>query len=245
MSLARDDVGITGALNALKAEFVKSGTLEKQGESRKNSDAEKENPEINDVFEKDSSKEAKKDPNRVEKLQEEYNSIEIKKQALDKVDKNLSELQETGETPDEAELRELKKAIEETPPLESSTTEQEAKNEAIKDQQEQTSEQQNQNRDSAEQQGDSAKRVNELRAMVSEKQQQLVELQQKLYHEVNSTVELRIGSNNESTESEEKLAQELKDSVVKDIQENPEQARKIQITNLDKNLILAMLSLRQ
>jgi|GEM_PF-3352255 len=236
MSIARDDLGISGVLNALKAEFIKPGTLEKQN-NKEVSGSENKESEINDVFEKKSSGEEKD----IEQLQDEYNSLEIKKQALEEVDSSLESIEKSGQNPDNVEsfdrnIEELDRVIEEMAPEKTKSEEQKENG---------NTEEQSLAREDAQQNNESSRKINELRAKVSEKQQQLANLQQKLYNEVSSIVELRIGNNTDSIETEQKKAEELRESVERDIKENPEKVQKIQITNLNKDLILAMLSLRQ
>ncbi len=243
MSLAKDDVGISGALNALKAEFIKSRTLEENIDTTKNSGSKK--PEINDVFEKESSKNIDAEKKKLTQLQEEYNSVKLKKQALEKTDDVLAQMEESGEIPDEEKLKELEKAIEGISAAEEEPEQQNSNAETRQDASDRPAQTDSQNISSPEKENnnDSARKVAELRAKVNEKQQQLAQLEQKLYHEVSSTIELKIGKTKEPDESLRRQAEELKGSVVDSINEEPEKAPKIHITNLDKNLILAMLSL--
>ena len=240
MSLARDDVGISGALNALQTEFIKSGTLEKKENTQKISGEEKESSEIKDVFEK---KSGNNDGEDLEQLQEDFNSLEIKGKALDEIGSSLERIENSGEIPEllHKNFEEFDKLIEEIASTSAETSESaDVKNDTT----EQVPEKESQNNESTGKEEESIKKINELRAKVSEKQQQIAELQKKLYHEVNSIVELRIGANSDSPESKQQ-AENLKNSVVNGIKENPEQSQKIQVTNLNKDLILAMLSLHR
>jgi small-conductance mechanosensitive channel len=242
MSLARDDVGISGALNALQTEFIKAGTLEKQENTKKVSGDQKEEPEIKDVFEKKSNNNEEKN---LEQLQEDFNSLAIKDKALKEIDASLERIENSGQVPEDSEsfnksLEEVDKVIEKIAPTVTETAKPpEVKNDTTQQNTEK------QNNESTENREESIKKINELRSKVSEKQQQIAELQKKMYHEVSSLVELRIGANADSPETAKQQAEELKSSVINDIKENPEQSQKIQITNFNKDLILAMLSLRR
>lgn len=215
MSLARDDVGISRASNALISEPIKQGTLEKREKIDKISVSEKKKSEIKDVFEKEPINDIKSKSQKLEALQQEYNKAEEEEKILKEAEEELSNAEKSGETPDEEKLQEIEKAL----GKESSEKEKED--------------------------SESGKKINELRAEVNEKQQQLAELKQKLYHEVNSIVELPIGGIEESEESIEQKAEKIKNAAIDGINENPEKSREIQIKSLDKNLILAMLSLRK
>ncbi len=227
MSLARDDIGISGALNAIEAEFIKSGTLEKPNNNQEISGPEDKEPEINDVFEKESSVNQSDDVKRIEQLQEEYNALEVQKQALDEVDKELAGLEEPGQEPDPAETEKPEKTVEELLPKEQSVTGESSGQESETD----------------EEQEGSAGRISELRLQVNEKQQQLAELQHELREEINSTVELRLDGNSNPVETVEQQAENLKNSVVEDIKQYPQKSQAAQITHLNANLLLAMLSL--
>ena len=96
-------------------------------------------------------------------------------------------------------------------------------------------EENNQNSDSMEKNEETDKKISELITKISEKQKQVAELQKKLYNEVNSLVELD-EFNAEQTE-------ELKQSVIKEIKENPEKSQKIHVKTLNRDLLLAMVSL--
>lgn len=88
-------------------------------------------------------------------------------------------------------------------------------------------------------------RISELMSGVREKQGQISEMQREIQQTVSSIVELNIGDNAELIEAEMEKAEELKQSIVDEIKERPETVKKLKIKNIDRNLILAMLSLRQ
>jgi len=221
MSLARDDIGISRALDALHTEFIKSRTLEKSNDSPKTSGSDTE-PEICDVFEKNSTEKER----NVEELQEDYNSLEVKKEALKEIDASLEHIDASGEDIEEEDVEEIREAINEIVSQENSSVEEE-------------------DVEKAELTEEANRRINKLRAEVNEKQQQIAQEQKKLYDEVSSVVELHISVDDSSEETIEQQAEDLKQSVVKEIKENPEISRQMQITRFDKNMILAMISLRK
>ena len=226
MSLARDDIGILGALDALKIDFIKSRTLEKK-DSPKTSDSEQE-PEIKDVFEKNSNGNKK----NVEELQENYNFLEVKKDVLTEIDVSLERIDSSEKEITEENFKEIAKVIEQIVPEGTRAEESVEEEPPARDDSEKQEEE------------DSVKRINELRAKVNEKQQQIAHLQETLYNEVSSLVELRLNADDNSEETVEQQAESLKQSVVEGISQNPETSHKMQITNLNKDMILAMLSLR-
>lgn len=88
-------------------------------------------------------------------------------------------------------------------------------------------------------------KINALMSGVREKQSQITEMQRELQQTVSSLVELNIGENADSVETEIKQAEELKQSIMEEVKENPEVVKKLQIKNIDRNLLLAMLTLRK
>ncbi|HSA07297.1 MAG TPA: hypothetical protein P5556_08965 [Candidatus Gastranaerophilales bacterium] len=220
MSIGRDDIGILGAIETLKSEFIKSGSLDKKEKNIEISELENSGSEINDMFEKKSDNTT----NRIEQLQQDFVSLEIKNQALSEIDSSLERIEKTRDQEQNSELtqeglKEFEQIIEQIASPETNSSEQSEQNE------------------------ESTRKINELRAQVNEQQQQLAALQQKLYNEVNSLVKLNLNETEDSAETQEQQAETLKNQVTKEIKENPEKSYKMQIMHFNKDLILAMLSL--
>ena len=243
MSLARDDVSISRAINVLETDFIKSRKLENNKEI---SGQKSKEPEINDVFEKKSNNNNK----NLEKLQDDYNSNEIKNKALSEIDSGLDRIKNSDQAVNKPELLEksldeINKVIEKIAPNDTKDKNREVKNTTDKDKNS-SKKVQSSNQDS--QRKESIKKINELKVKVNEKRQQIANHQKKLYHEVSSLVELHLVNNDESSktyEVKEQKANDLQKSVTEDIKKNPVKSKKIQITHFDKNMILAMLSLHQ
>ncbi len=88
-------------------------------------------------------------------------------------------------------------------------------------------------------------KINELMSGVRDKQNQIARMQKEIQQTVSSLVELEIGGNSSPAETgETRKTEELKQSAIREIKENPETVKKLQVKNIDKNLLLAMLSLR-
>ncbi len=212
MSLARDDTGYLNALNALETKFVQTRTIEKKENTSEQSGKSENMPEINDVYEKDPSNSKKENVKELEKIQEDYNNLEIQNKDLNEIAANLEQ---------------IGKII----------NEENNKEEKVEEEKEDT--------ETADKKEEARGRIQELMAEVREKQAQIAQMQQEIQNTVNSIVELNIGDNAESIEAEPIDAEKLKQSAIKDIRDNPETVKKIQIKNLDRNLLLAMLTLRQ
>lgn len=88
-------------------------------------------------------------------------------------------------------------------------------------------------------------KIKELMSKVSEKQTQITELQKEIQQTVTSLVELNVGENFVPVEHEVQQAEELKQSIIDEVKKSPIKVKKIHINNMDKDLLLAMLSLRQ
>jgi len=240
MSLARDDIGISRALDVLETDFIKSRKLEN---NKKISGQKIKEPEINDVFEKNS----KNDRKNLEKLQDDYNSNEIRNKALNEISTGLERAKNSDQLLQSPELLkksldEINKVIEEIAPIDTKDKKQEVKDTAGKDEK---SSEKVQPLDRDLQKKESIKKINELKVKVNKKQQQIANHQKKLYHEVNSLVELNLVKNDKPAETEERRVDNLKKSVTEYIKKNPVKSTKVQILQLDSNLILAMLSLHK
>ncbi|OGI02923.1 MAG: hypothetical protein A2Y25_09935 [Candidatus Melainabacteria bacterium GWF2_37_15] len=207
MSIARDDIGYLNALDALETSFIKTGTIEKKEHKEEVSGKDNTEPEINDVYEKNSNIPPK--DKEIEKVQEDYKELEIKNNNLKKIN---------------ADLEQIHKII--------NNNEQEDNKET-------------QNPDYTEKREQALSRIQELMSKVNEKQAQIAQLQQEIQSTVSSLVELNIGENVDSVEAEIKHAEELKQDIIKDIKENPETVKKLEIKNIDKDLLLALLSLHK
>lgn len=192
MSLARDDAGFIGALDALERSFIKTGTIEKKLSPEQISGPNPTEPGINDVFEKKSSGLF----SQTEKLQEDYNNLELKNNELKKIDEDITKLDKKME-------------------------EQELPHEQLQD----------------------------LKARVSEKLKEIRAQQDALVQKVSSLVNLRIGDNAETSEKpfpDNELAaqaEEIKDAVINEVKDNPDAVKKVELKQLNRDLLLALLSL--
>lgn len=92
-------------------------------------------------------------------------------------------------------------------------------------------------------------RIQELRVKINEEQKNIAAMQKEIQQQVSSVIELQVGENADALETEHSAPSEstdqLKKSVVQEIDENPQKMVKIQLKSIDKNLLLAMLSLRE
>ena len=108
-----------------------------------------------------------------------------------------------------------------------------------------------QSSDSTEKREQALSKIQELMTKVNEKQAQISQMQQEIQNTVSSLVELNVGENAVSFEAEIKHeqeikhAEELKQAIIKEVKENPETVRKLEVKNFDKDLLLAMLSLHK
>lgn len=249
MSLARDDIGSVSNLDALETRFIKTGTVEQKPDiEKKISDSQVQEPEFRDVYEKKVNTTDKK----FEKIQEDYNDLEKHNQTLDEVNSRLESIEQTVEMSKDSEFSRnfVEKNVEK---IEKIVEEVVLDDENLSEQSEEIAEEQRQaraedNADSlktAQERDESLKRIQELKEKVREKQEQILQLQKELSKEVTSTVKLDVNENVSSIEAEMPEIKDLKKAVIAEIEENPEQSKKMQIRNLSSNLLLAMLSLRQ
>jgi hypothetical protein len=249
MSAAMDDFGISGVSIAPQSDYtveqVKPETSEKEN-TEKSSGIDKAAPEINDVFVKTSSKEQIS----FEKLQNDYADIEQRKQMLDAIDAMLAQTDKTNLGSEEANI--INSMLDEAVPQDNqnkASEEQAIQQQEAEEQktvnEEGKAEKDEQTSDSAQEKEKAAREVSELRAKVSEKQQEIAKLQKELYHKVSSVVEIALKKNMGSEKPPEQQAEELKSSVSQNIKENPIKSIKMQLTEFDENLLLAMLTLHK
>jgi hypothetical protein len=258
MSAAMDDFGISGALNTLQPDYsleqVKPGTTEKVNTEQVSGSGQTQ-PEINDVFVKNSSV----DKSTLEKLQNDYTALSEQGQQLDQIDEMLT--QTGGADLSSNQVNEINSTLDQVVPQDNKPAARDqntvaADQNAIEQDQKVVAEDQKavaaeqkaaddkKNTDGNAQAADSAKEVSQLKAKIAEKQQEIAKLQKELYHKVSSVVEISIGKEEDTGKTIEQQAEDLKTSVSKDIKDNPTQSVKMQITQFDDKLLLAMLSLR-
>lgn len=215
MSYARDDAGFLNAIDALETRFIKTGAIAKTNYApEKTSGSEASEPEFNDVYIKSSEN---VDSNKeLEKIQEDYNNLEIKNEKLQKISSDLEEISRA--LSENQSSKENKKTESGTESTSANPEAQQKKEEAMN-------------------------KIQELMSKVGEKQSQIAELQQEIQQTVTSLVEIKVGENADSIEQEVQLAKELKQNIVDEVKKDPEKVKKIQIKNLDKNLLLAMINM--
>jgi hypothetical protein len=222
-----DDIGSVGIVFSYQAQIIESGNDEKPDKSSKTSEKkENETPEILYSVSLDKSGENLKKL-QLEKLQEKYNSFASDQKFLNEVKLKLQKMKEQAkgegiQEKDQKILHELEKKL----------------NSILPDDKE------NKQTSHSGEKNDNIKTISQLMASVIEKQQKISQLQKELSVEVSSLVELRLGENVDSYEAEVKFAKELRKNVEAEILDKPKESQKIQIKYLNRDLLLAMVTLK-
>lgn len=247
MSFAMDDLSRSyGVDPALQSRLIEeTRTIEKTADA-KSSDSVPKEPEVNDVFETLQQK----PKNSFEEIQKESTAIDIKKDTLGKIASHVEDIKKTIKS-DNQEYDSKQKIDENYEKI------QQAAKEKVSLEEIKVSDIKNLEINTPEQKKESVEKLNGILNNIKDKEQVLTEQQDKLVQKVNnSLIELKIGASNTSeteiqikiqkdiTKQEQISAEKLKDSTIKSIHEAPEKSIKMHVRHLDKNLLLAMLSLK-
>lgn len=263
MSFAMDDLGRSyGIDTAIQTKLVEETRKVDKSADINSTDATLAEPVVNDVFE---SSQLKPDPLKtsIEGIQEESTVIDIKKEALNKIGSSVKDIKTTieeGKTQDVSSQKiaenydKISQIAKETSfndkkliktPDDTTEKSTDSKTEQISLNEMNLSDIKHLETNTTKQKEESVKKLDEMLNNIKEKEQELNSKQEDITQKIhqNSLVELKLSSTAE-TEKQELVAEKLKESTVQNIKETPEKSIKMHVKNIDKNLLLAMLSLR-
>ena len=268
MSFAMDDLsrsyGIDSALQTKLAEEAR--TAEKTNNTKATDSAVKE-PVVNDVFEASSQKPDTAQSSS-ENIQSQSTAIDITNESLNKIASLVTDIKtnvEKGNT-EEVSGQKINENYDKINQIAKETSfngtslikatddntknASDSKTETVSLAEIKVSDIKNLETATTEQQDKSVKKLNDIIDNIKTKEQDLNDKKEKLAQSVNknSLVEIKRSSSTateEDTEkSDEASAEKLKNTTIKNINEAPSKSIKMHIRHLDKNLLLAMLSLR-
>ena len=266
MSYAMDDLGISKGVNsAFEANFIEeTRTVEKQTDSQ-NTGHSKEEPYIEDDFSvsKRHSDEVHK---AVENFQEENSEIDIVLDSLDNIKFEVEKIKEevASDKPQEEVQKNIDESYDKILRIARETSFNDKALIDIKANEEATKvslEELDVNSiekiqvETQEEKAASREKLNDVVNNIESKKAEFAQIQQDISVNVNSIVELKRVPEEENvvkipvqenvTEVPDKNdSEELKETVVEDIKTSPVKAREVQIKHIDRDLLLAMLSLR-
>lgn len=245
MSFAMDDLSLSYGLETTRqARQEETRMVEKAADVEKNSDSVKQEPEFSDVYEKTESKPTQKEKT-FEEIQQKSTAIDITKESLkkiasvvedikkavneekpeetkQKIDENYKKIQQIAK---ETSLEEIK--VSEIKNIEINT--EEGKKEAVKTLENITNTIRAKEKELAAEQDDFIKQVNK-NSLVE------LKLQPKAEAETEKEIEVKI--------KEPVSPEKLKEDTQKAIKEEPEKSIKMHVKHIDRNLLLAMMSLK-
>jgi len=265
MSFAMDDLNRSyGVDPALQTRLIEENRSTEKPVESKTSDSRKKEPEVNDVFE---TTQQKRDLIKTifEKAQEDSTVIDIKKETLEKIASYVKDIKTTIES-ENSEAVSRKKIDENyekinqiaketsfnnTKLIQTSENDISKEKEAVSFNEMKISDIKNLEITTPEQKKESVEKLNDIINNIKNKEQDLSAKKEELTQSVNknSLVELKIPSSPEieveiKKEEEVVSSEGLKETAIKNIIESPKKNIEMHIQNLDKNLLLAMLSLR-
>lgn len=219
------------------------------------SDSTSKEPEVNDVFEVSQQKPSTKQSS-LESLQVQSTSIDIVNNALDNINSKIEDLKKILKSDNKEDIskkieenyKKIEQIAKETSfngnDLMPDSTLQELKIPDIKEIK----------ADTQKQKELADKKLDEIMQNIAAQKAQLAQKQETINTSINknSIVEIKINPEEEEQEvkeeqqikQEEASPEKLKENAINSIKEHPAKSRKVQIKHLDKNLLLAMLSLR-
>lgn len=260
MSYAMDDTGILqSAGNALKVEFLEKTRMIKNPPDVNNRDFLKKESEVGDDYKTEKRHATEVFHEETEKLQEKSVAIDIATASLREIKASIKEIKtetesENSETVSQKLIdekyeeiiriakessfneKELIKISEEEARKESA----EASLEGLKITDIEKLEIKNQ-----EQREESAEKVDEIIKNIEDNEQELVQKSNAVSININSVIEIKIVPEEDETAEVPKKESmiKLKETVLEGIKQNPVKNRDIHIKHLDRNLLLAMISL--
>lgn len=271
MSFAMDDLGMSYGIDAaLQTKLTEETRKVDKTTDVKSSDSTQKEPEVNDVFE---SSQPKQTPvkNSLEVIQEESTTIDIKKEALNKLSSYVTDIKKTVESDDsedssrkkiEENYEKINKVAKETSfndtKLIEETENKTTKSISLKEMQIPDIKKLEIN--TPEQKEESIKKLDNILKNIQNKEQELNTKQEEITQNINKNslvelklasaaekeneVEIEVATKEEIKKEEIGSAGKLKESAIKTINDAPHKSVKMHIQHIDRNLLLAMLSLR-
>ena len=265
MSFAMDDLGMSYGIDpALQTKLVEETRKVDKTTDVKSSDSPQKEPEVNDVFE---STQQKQDlvKTTFETLQEESTAIDITNEALNKLSSYVADIKKSIESDENEEssgkkidenYEKINQVARETSFNDTKLIEESENKISLKEMQ--IPDIKDLKIDTPEQKEESVKKLDDILNNIKNKEQELLVKQEEITQRINknSLIELKVASASEKeveieVELEKEIkkeeadsAEKLKESTIKDINDAPKKSIKMHIQHLDRNLLLAMLSLR-
>ena len=255
MSFAMDDLNMSfGVDNALQAKIAEETRLVEKSTEVKPSDSPKKEPEVNDVFEASQQKPAPA-KNSFEGIQEESTAIDIVKESLDKITSYVTDIKSNIEAGNEENVsrkkidenyEKISKIAKETSFNDKKLIEisEDKAKKMVSLEEMKINDIKNLEINTVKQKEESVEKLNDIINNIKNKEQDLKNKQEELIQRVNEYSLVEIKRSSEPEIKEEVSAEELKETAINDIKENPVKSRHMQIKHIDRNLLLAMLSLR-
>jgi hypothetical protein len=262
MSFAMDDLSRSyGVDPTLQTRLIEEARTVEKPTDTKTSDSTRKEPEVKDVFETSPQKQDSA-PNSSENIQNQATAIDITKESLDKIASCVSDIktaiasgtsgdasgQKIDENYDKINQIAKETSFNGTNLIKTSddTTKNNSDNSAgtVSLKEMDIHAIKNLEINTPEQKDKSVEKLNDIIKNIKNKEQDLNDKKEELTQRVNrnSLVELKLSP--EEEKEEEVSAQKLKETTTKNIKDAPEKSLKMHIKHLDKNLLLAMLSLR-
>lgn len=268
MLFAMDDLGMSNGLNpVLQTKIAEEAkTVEKKDEV-KPSDSPSKEPEVNDVFETSQPKQDSVQSS-LEAVQARSTAIDITKESLDKIASFAVEIKASieSEQPEDLSMKKIQANYEKITQVAKETsfngeklisTEDKAPEntpEKVSLKELGVSDIENLKINTEKQKEEASAKIDEIIKNIKTKQDELTRKQEEITQGINknSLVVIKIVPE----ENEEKLIKEaektekksegekLKDTAVKGIKEEPQKSTEMHIKHIDRNLLLAMISLR-
>jgi len=271
MSFAMDDLGMSyGIDTTIQTKLTEETRKADKTADTKPSDSSQKEPEVNDVFE---ATQQKQDlvKNTFEGVQEEATAIDITNEALNKLSSFVTNIKKSIESEDsennsrkkiDDNYEKISQVAKETSFNDTKLIE-ESENKTKKSislKELQIPEIKDLTINTPEQKEESIKKLDDILKNIKNKEQELTYKREEITQKINknSLVEIKIASapekenvvevevdlENEIKKEEAVSAEKMKESAIKTINDAPHKSIKMHIQHIDRNLLLAMLSLR-
>jgi len=267
MSFAMDDLGMSYGIDAaIQTKLAEETRKVDKSADNKTSDSTPKEPEVNDVFEATQQKQdlAK---TTFESVQEKSTVIDITTEALNKLSSYVTDIKKSIESKDSEDssrkkinenYEKINKVAKETSFNETKLIE-ESENKTKKSislKEMQIPDIKDLKTNTPEQKEESIKKLDDILNNIKNKEQELVNKKEKITQGINknSLVEIKLASAQEKgheveveveiEKEEADSAEKLKKSTIKEINDAPKKSIKMHVQHIDRNLLLAMLSLR-
>lgn len=253
MSFAMDDLGMSYKIGtSIKTKLSEETRMVEKTTTDETSDSIKPEPEDTDAYEISKQK-ADSLTDSLINIQEKITAIDIAKEGLNKIKDQVNDIKTSIESEDtentsQNSIEESYKKIEEIAKESSLSNEQIIKASDEKAENNISLEEMNipeiktLKTDSEDEKEASVNKLKDIINNIQNKSDTLSENQDSLSKGISTVVEIKIVP---TEEEEVKIYEEhLKSSAINSIKENPEHSKNIQIRHLDRNLLLAMISLR-